>query len=93
MKVDKRGYAYLGKKYADSEFVVNDQDDGNMVLLERVVKVPAKHAWFYSEEWQKGEKDAQKNIDAGNVETIDDVDKYVSGILDAKKKPKNRRSK
>ena len=39
MKVDSRGYAYIGKKFANSEFFVKEAEEGNVLILEKVVKL------------------------------------------------------
>ena len=80
MKVDKRGYAYLGKKFANSEFVVEEVEDSNVLILEKVVKVPAKDVWFYSQAWQKGERKAQADIDSGKVKSAKNIERYFKGI-------------
>jgi hypothetical protein len=93
MKVDKRGYAYLGKEFSNSEFDIKVQEDGNTIFLEKVVRIPARNAWFYSPVWQKGEKRAQKDINEGNVQEFDSIESYAEDVLNAKKKIKGRRAK
>jgi hypothetical protein len=80
MKIDSRGYAYIGKKFANAEFFVKEAEEGNVLILEKVVKIPAKDAWFYSAEWQKGERSAQEDINAGRVKTVKNTAAYLKGI-------------
>jgi len=80
MKVDGRGYAYLGKKFANSEFFLKEAEDGNVLVLEKVLKIPAKDAWFYAKEWQQGERKAQTDIDAGRVKSVKNINEYIKGI-------------
>lgn len=85
MKVDSRGYVYLGKQFAGDEFSLVIEGDGFVVRLEKVVKVPAKDAWFFDPDWQDGEKLAQADIDAGKTEEVTDVEEFFSKRLKKKK--------
>lgn len=80
MKVDTRGYVYLGKKFANSEFFLKEAEDGNVLVLEKVLKIPAKDAWFYSKAWQHGERKAQADIDAGRVKSVKNISEYIKSI-------------
>jgi|GEM_PF-4328660 len=80
MKIDSRGYAYLGEKFANAEFIVKEAEEGKVLILEKVVKIPAKDAWFYSAEWQKGERSAQKDINADRVNAVKNTSAYLKGI-------------
>jgi hypothetical protein len=78
MKVDKRGYLYLGKKFADQDFHLSVGNDGNVLHLERVLTIPAKNAWFFDPEWQDAEARAQDDIDKGKVKEVKDVKGFLS---------------
>jgi len=80
MKTDSRGYAYLGKKFANAEFLIKEAEKGNVLILEKVVKIPAKEAWFYSAEWQQGERSAQEDINAGPVTAVKNTVAYLKGM-------------
>jgi len=80
MKIDSRGYAYIGKKFANSDFFVKEAEEGKVLILEKVVKIPAKEAWFYSAAWQKGERSAQEDINAGPVKAVKNTVAYLKGI-------------
>ena len=80
MKIDSRGYAYIGKKFANADFFVKEAEEGNVLILEKVVKIPAKDAGFYSAEWQKGERSAQEDINAGRAKTVKNTAAYLKGI-------------
>ena len=79
MKVDRRGYLYLGKQFAEQEFELIS-NNGWVLSLERILKIPAKNAWFFDDEWQEGEKRAQEDIDKGKTKKIKDVKRYLSNI-------------
>jgi hypothetical protein len=80
MKIDSRGYAYIGKKFANAEFCVKEAEEGNVLILEKVIRIPAKDAWFYSAAWQKGERNAQDDINAGRVRAVKNTAAYLKGI-------------
>lgn len=42
--------------------------------------VPASQAWFWSDEWQRREGEADEDIAAGRVITYDDVDEFIKGL-------------
>ena len=78
MRVDKRGYLYIGKKYANQEFFLNVEDAGEKLHLERVVTIPAKDAWFFDPDWQQAESVVQQEIEQGKTKKVKDVKKYLS---------------
>lgn len=51
------------------------------LVIERVVTVPADQAWFWTERWQKMEREAQADIDTGRVTRFEDAD-HVLQTLD-----------
>jgi antitoxin PrlF len=54
----------------DVEFSV---DEGGQVTIDGLKVVPADQAWFWTDEWQRGEREASQAIAAGRLET------YASG--------------
>lgn len=50
----------------DVEFVVTD--DG--ILMRGLKSIPADQAWFWSEEWQAGEREANRQALAGDEGTV-----------------------
>ena len=80
MKTDSRGYAYLGKKFANAEFLIKEAEEGKVLILEKVVKISAKDAWFYSAEWQKGERSVQEDINAGRLKAVKNTGACLKGI-------------
>ncbi|MDQ2911248.1 MAG: AbrB/MazE/SpoVT family DNA-binding domain-containing protein [Actinomycetota bacterium] len=57
---------------------VVERDDGVLELHPHAA-VPADQAWFWSPEWQDGEREASADIEAGRVERFDDE----AGLVDA----------
>jgi antitoxin PrlF len=53
------------------EFTVTET---GQVLLRGLAVIPAEQRWFWTEEWQAGEREASEQIAAGNLTTHEDVD-------------------
>jgi antitoxin MazE len=50
------------------------------IVLRPHVPVPSDQAWFWTERWQKMERDADKAIAAGQVATFEDVDDFLADL-------------
>lgn len=48
--------------------------------MEKPKKIDNNDMWFWTPEWQKGEAEAQKDIDCGNVEVFDSVDTLIASL-------------
>jgi antitoxin PrlF len=59
------------------EFVVTETGE---VLLRGLAVIPADQRWFWTEEWQAGERESSDQIAAGNVATHDDVDAFFDAL-------------
>ncbi len=58
-------------------------EDGR-IILNPVITIGRDQAWFWTKEWQNGEKEAQNDIEAGDVTSFDNVDDAI-GFLRGKK--------
>lgn len=66
------------------EYLEVEEQDGK-VILQPVKVVPSSQAYFYTEEWQAGEADADKDIDAGNLlGPFDNAEDTVKSLKDYK---------
>ena len=45
-----------------------------VVDLTQPKEIPPEEAWFWSEEWQKGEREANKNLARDEVVSFDNID-------------------
>ena len=45
-----------------------------------MVTVPADQAWFWTPEWQAGEREADEDIRAGRVRTFHDIDEMFDAM-------------
>lgn len=52
-------------------------DETGQIIVERAITIPADQAWFWTERWQKMERDAQADIDAGRVQRFSNVDEAI----------------
>jgi hypothetical protein len=53
--------------------------------IERPRIIPSDQAWFWTEHWQQMEREAQVEIDAGNVLSFDNVQVALKYLHDASK--------
>lgn len=58
-----------------------ERDDG-VIELHPLVAVPADQAWFWSERWQRMEREADDDVAAGRVVVTDGPDEFI-GELDS----------
>ena len=55
-------------------------DERGRVVVTRLQTVPPDQAWFWTERWQKMEREAQADIDAGRVHQFDNVEDMISWL-------------
>lgn len=60
----------------DIEFVVTE--DG--VLMRGLKSVPADQAWFWTQEWQAGEREATRQAAAGEGTVFPDGDAFLDSL-------------
>ena len=61
----------------DLAFSLNDQ---GQIIITRLEVIPPDQAWFWTEQWQKAEREAQADIDAGRVHRYANIDEAVSAL-------------
>lgn len=59
------------------EFTVQPNGD---VTLRRWTEIPADQAWFWTAEWQEGEREASAELVAGEGTFYEDVDALLAGL-------------
>jgi AbrB family looped-hinge helix DNA binding protein len=52
-------------------------DEHGRVIIARAQVIPPEQAWFWSERWQRMERQAQADIEAGRVRPFEDVEQAV----------------
>ena len=70
----------LGIKEGD-ELVFQIDEKGRVVVSPFRIISPDQ-AWFWTESWQKMERDVQEDIDAGHVYGYDNVEDVIKGLHD-----------
>lgn len=58
---------------------VVERDDG-VIELHPLASVPANQRWFWTERWQRMEREADEDITAGRVRSYDDVDDLLAAL-------------
>ncbi|MCL6479196.1 MAG: AbrB/MazE/SpoVT family DNA-binding domain-containing protein [Peptococcaceae bacterium] len=82
--VQKRGVISLGLlkghlPVEDGDVLQVQVEDGRIVLVPMKL-VPADQVWFWSTEWQKGEKEADEDIAEGRTKSFDSVDELLEDL-------------
>ncbi|MFN2615964.1 MAG: AbrB/MazE/SpoVT family DNA-binding domain-containing protein [Thermoleophilaceae bacterium] len=75
---DVRAALHVGEG-DDVEFDVTK--DGT-VVLRGLKAIPADQAWFWTPEWQAGERAASKEIAAGRGAVFDDAESFIESLAD-----------
>ena len=60
---------------------VTDSEDGVMELRPQV-PVPASQAWFWTDDWQALERQADEDLAAGCVTSNDDGESFLASLSD-----------
>jgi len=53
--------------------------EGKIVITPKKI-IDADQAWFWSKEWQKGEKEARQDLKTGKVKKFKDADALIKGL-------------
>lgn len=56
-----------------------DEKTGEMRVIP-MIQVPTNQRWFWTEEWQKEEREADEDIRAGRVHAFDNVNDVISWL-------------
>ncbi len=55
-------------------------DENGQVIISRLEVIPPDQAWFWTEQWQKAEREAQADIAAGRVHRYANVDEAIAAL-------------
>jgi antitoxin MazE len=58
-------------------FLVNDN---GQICVQRQQVIPPDQAWFWTERWQRMEREAQEDIDAGRVHQFENADEAIGAL-------------
>jgi len=56
-----------------------ERDDG-VIELHPLASVPASERWFWSERWQRMEREADEDVAAGRTRAYEDVDDLLAAL-------------
>ena len=65
---------------SEGEDLIFRVEENGQVVVERAISIPADQAWFWTERWQKMEREAQADIDSGRVHRYPKVDDAISSL-------------
>lgn len=84
--IRKKGQITLPKDFmekfhlAEGDSLELEVTEDGEVEITPMMQIPASQRWFWTDEWQKGEKEANEDIKAGNVKSFDDVDSAIKWL-------------
>lgn len=55
-------------------------DENGKIIISRAQIIPPDQAWFWSERWQRLEREAQADLEAGRVVEYASVDEALAGL-------------
>ena len=63
----------------DTLFAIVRREDG-VIELRPQASVDVEQSWFWSERWQRLEREADADIAAGRVATFDDAERFLADL-------------
>lgn len=67
---------------SEGDDVVFSVKENGQILVERLQTIPPDQAWFWTDRWQRLEREAQADIDSGRVHRFASVDDAVADLED-----------
>jgi hypothetical protein len=80
VEVTDRGTITLPKSYRDANLYELRRREGGGIELIPQHTVDAAQAWFWSERWQRMEREADADVAAGRVARFDSADDFVAEL-------------
>jgi len=88
MKISSKRQISIPKRIMDAlnlrpgdEVELEVEEAGTVRLVPvRTIKVPRDQAWFWSPEWQKKEKEADDDLDAGRYRDFDSLEDLLKDM-------------
>jgi len=62
-----------------AQVAIIERDDG-VIELQPVLPIPADQRWFWTARWQAMEREADEDIAAGRITTVDGVDELFADL-------------
>jgi len=86
VRLGKRSVLTLGAdltrelRLSDGDLFELCVQDGKIILEPKKV-IPANQEWFWTEEWQAGEREAQAEIDAGLTKRVNSAKELMEDLM------------
>ena len=61
------------------DILETEVSEGRIIIVPKKT-IDAEQAWFWSKEWQEGEKEADKDIKAGRAKKFKNVEKLIKDL-------------
>lgn len=69
----------LGLDAEGAQMEVTERDDG-VIELRPTVPVPADQAWFWTDRWQRREREVDAHVEAGAVTSYESTDDFLASL-------------
>lgn len=79
LALPKEMRARFGLDRPGAQVEVVERDDG-VIELHPLVAVPAEQAWFWTERWQRMEREVDEHVDQGELTTFDSSADFLSSL-------------
>ena len=85
MKIRPKGQITLpdavrkAARLADGDYLEVSVEEGAIVMRPKKV-IDADQAWFWTDAWQRGEREASKDIAKGRTRRSDDADAFLDSL-------------
>ncbi len=83
--VRSRGQITLPREVREALHVEEGDDvafvvEAGQVTMRGLKSIPAEQAWFWTDAWQAGEREASEQVAAGEGATFDDGDSFLDSL-------------
>ena len=85
IRFKKRSQVTIPKEFVDTLHLHEGDrlecrlEEGKIVIVP-TVEIPKDQAWFWTEEWQKEEREAEEDSKAGRVKNFDSVEDLLKSL-------------
>ena len=79
LALPKRLRTRFGLDRPGAQVEVIERDDG-VIELHPLVAVPAEQSWFWTERWQRMEREVDEHVDQGETTTFESSDDFLSSL-------------
>lgn len=72
VRIKRKAQVTIPKKLMDALNLKEDDEldvyvENGRIVLEPMVRIPKDQAWFWGEEWQRAEREAEEDLKNGNI--------------------------